>query len=251
MIPEVQNMDGALYADVTPNSLGLPVYTPLCHIPIPYSMYWKQLGKSFEEQAKATCPVDTGYLRDHIGYHMDSGGCEVWSDAPYSAYQEYGTSRMKAQPYFEAALVNAYSEVEGSMMALADEFMDNDADLWLLTNRCGREGTLEECYGDLERLDKIIAFMKKSNESTAAKAGWYYDLTPLIDAKEEIYARIQQLKEIEAMRQAQGLGGFLAELIGMMFAQLLMAPVTMFEIMLDDINNGNDPNHYPSHQKEK
>ena len=251
MIPEVQDRDGALYADVTPNSLGLPVYTPLCHIPIPYSIYWKQLGKSFEKQAKATCPVDTGYLRDHIGYHMDSGGCEVWSDAPYSAYQEYGTSRMRAQPYFEAALVNAYSEVEGSMMALADEFMDNDADLWLLTNRCGREGTLEECYDDLERLDKIIAFMKKSNESTAAKAGWYYDLTPLIDAKEEIYARVQQLKEIEAMRAAQGLGGFLAELIGMMFAQLLMAPVTMFEIMLDDISNGNDPNHYPSHQKEK
>ena len=138
---------------------------------------------------------------------------------------------MKAQPYFEAALVNAYSEVEGSMMALADEFMDNDADLWFLTNRCGREGTLEECYSDLERLDKIIAFMKKSNESTAAKAGWYYDLTPLIDAKEEIYARVQQLKEIEAMRQAQGLGGFLAELFGMMFAQLLLAPVTMFEIM--------------------
>ena len=247
MIPEIQNRDGALYADITPNTLGLPVYTPMCHIPIPYSIYWKQIGESFEEQAKATCPVDTGYLRDHIGYHMDSGGCEVWSDAPYSAYQEYGTSRMKAQPYFEAALVNAYSEVEGSMMALADEFMGNDADLWLLTNRCGREGTLKECYGDLEKLDKIIAFMQKSNESTAAEAGWYYDITPLIEAKEEIYARVQQLQEIEAMREAQGVGGFLAELIGVMLAQLLMAPVTMFEIMLDDINNGNDPNHYPSH----
>lgn len=247
MIPEIQNRDGALYADVTPNTLGLPVYTPMCHIPIPYSIYWKQIGESFEKQAKATCPVDTGYLRDHIGYHMDSGGCEVWSDAPYSAYQEYGTSRMKAQPYFEAALVNAYTEVEGSMMALADEFMGNDADLYVLTNRCGREGTLKECYGDLEKLDKIIAFMKKSNESTAAEAGWYYDITPLIEAKEEIYARVQQLQEIEAMREAQGVGGFLAELIGVMLAQLLMAPVTMFEIMVDDINNGNDPNHYPSH----
>ena len=247
MIPEVQNRDGALYADITPNTLGLPVYTPMCHIPIPYSIYWKQLGESFEKQAKATCPVDTGYLRDHIGYHVDSGGCEVWSDAPYSAYQEYGTSRMKAQPYFEAALVNAYSQIEGSMMALADEFMGNDADLYVLTNRCGREGTLKECYGDLERLDKIIAFMKKSNESTAAEAGWYYDITPLIEAKEEIYARVQQLQEIEAMREAQGVGGFLAELIGMMLAQLLMAPVTMFEIMVDDINNGNDPNHYPTH----
>lgn len=247
MIPEVQNRDGALYADVTPTTLGLPVYTPMCHIPIPYSMYWKEFGEMFEEQAKATCPVDTGYLRAYIGYNADSGGCEIWSDAPYSVYQEYGTSKMRAQPYFEAALVNAYSQVEGSMMALANEFMDNDADLFFLTNRSGREGTLEECYGDLEKLDKIIAFMQKENASTAAEAGWYYDITPLIQAKEEIYTRMQQLKEIEAMRKAQGLGGFLAELIGMILAQLLLAPVTIFEIMLDDINAGNDPHHYPSH----
>lgn len=247
MLPVVQNRDGALYADVTPSTLGLPVYTPMCHIPIPYSIYWKQFGEMFEEQAKATCPVDTGYLRAHIGYNADSGGCEIWSDAPYSAYQEYGTSRMRAQPYFEAAMTNAYANIEGSMIALANEFMDNDADLWFLTNRCGREGTLEECYADLERLDKIIAFMKKENASTAAEAGWYYDITPLIDAREEIYARMQQLKEIEAMRKAQGLGGFLAELIGIMLAQLLLAPVTIFEIMLDDINNGNDAHHYPTH----
>lgn len=247
MLPTVQNRDGALYADVTPSTLGLPIYTPMCHIPIPYSIYWKQFGEAFEEQAKATCPVDTGYLRDHIGYHEDSGGCEIWSDAPYSAYQEYGTSRMRAQPYFEAAMTNAYANIEGSMAALAQEFMENDADLWILTNRCGREGTLEECYGDLQKLDKIIAFMQKENAATAAEAGWYYDITPLIDAREEIYARMQQLKDIEAMRKAQGLGGFLAELIGMMLAQLLLAPVTIFEIMLDDISNGNDPHHYPSH----
>lgn len=247
MIPEVQNRDGALYADVTPTSLGLPVYTPMCRIPIPYSMHWEQFGEMFKEQAQATCPVDTGYLRDHIGYNADSGGCEIWSDAPYSAYQEYGTSKMRAQPYFEAAMANAYANIEGSMRALAQEFMENDADLWFLTNRCGREGTLQDCYGDLEKLDKIIAFMQQSNASTAAEAGWYYDITPLIDAKEEIYTRIQQLQEMEEMRQAQGLGGFLADLIGMMLAQLLLAPVTMFEIMLDDISAGNDTHHYPSH----
>lgn len=247
MLPEVQNRDGALYADVTLSSFGLPVYTPMCHIPIPYSMFWKEFGEMFEEQAKATCPVDTGYLRAHIGYNADSGGCEIWSDAPYSAYQEYGTSKMRAQPYFEAAMANAYANIEGSMAALAQEFMDNDADLWFLTNRCGREGTLEECYGDLQKLDKIIAFMQNENASTAAEAGWYYNLTPLVDAREEIYNRMQQLKEIEAMRKAQGLGGFLAELIGMVLAQLLLAPVTIFEIILDDINNGNDPHHYPSH----
>lgn len=247
MLPVVQNRDGALYADVTPSTLGLPVYTPMCHIPIPYSMYWKEFGETFEEQAKATCPVDTGYLRAHIGYNADSGGCEIWSDAPYSAYQEYGTSKMRAQPYFEAAMANAYANIEGSMAALAQEFMENDADLWFLTNRCGKEGTLQECYADLEKLDKIIAFMQKENAATAAEAGWYYDITPLIDARAEISARIEQLKEMEAMRKAQGLGGFLADLIGMMLAQLLLAPLTIFEIMLDDISNGNDPHHYPSH----
>jgi HK97 gp10 family phage protein len=210
-------------------------------------MYWKEFGETFEEQAKATCPVDTGYLRAHIGYHADSGGCEIWSDAPYSAYQEYGTSKMRAQPYFEAAMVNAYADIEGSMRGLAEEFMENDSDLWFLTNRCGREGTLEECYADLERLDNIIAFMQKENASTAAEAGWCYDITPLIDAREEIYNRMQQLKEIEATRKAQGLGSLLADSIGIMLAQLLLAPVTIFEIMLDDISAGNDPNHYPSH----
>ena len=144
-------------------------------------------------------------------------------------------------------MTNAYANIEGSMAALAQEFMENDADLWILTNRCGREGTLQECYGDLQKLDKIIAFMQKENQATAAEAGWYYDITPLLDAKAEISARIEQLKEVEALRQAQGLGGFLAELIGMMLAQLLLAPVTIFEIMLDDINAGNDPHHYPTH----
>lgn len=247
MIPEVENRDGALYADVTPASLGLPIYTPMCHIPIPYSTYWEQFGEMFEEQAKATCPVDTGYLREHIGYQADAGGCEIWSDAPYSAYQEYGTSRMSAQPYFEAALVDAYNGVEGGMRALAEEFMDNDADLFFLTDRCGSEGTLQECYDDLEKLDNIIAFMQNSNATTAAEAGWYYDLTPLIDAREEIFARAQQLEEIEAMKEAEGLGGFLAELISIIVAKLLMAPVTVFKIILDDISAGNDANHYPSH----
>lgn len=247
MLPEVQIRDGALYADLTPSSLGLPVYTSMCHVPIPYSTYWEQMGKIFQEQAQSTCPVDTGRLRSEIGYNADAGGCEFWSDAPYSAYQEYGTYKMKAQPYFEAALVQASSTVEGNMWAMANEYMEMDSDLFFLTNRCGREGSLEECYADLERLDRIIAFMEGENATSAAEAGWYYNLAPLYDAREEIYQRIQELEEMEAMRQAQGLGGFLAELIGMMLAQLLMAPLTIFEIMLEDISSGNDANHYPSH----
>lgn len=130
---------------------------------------------------------------------------------------------------------------------MANEYQEMDSDLYFLTTRCGREGTLEECYADLERLDRLIAFMESANATSAAEAGWYYDLTNLYDAKEEIYQRIQELEEIEAQRQAQSLGGFLAELAGMMLAQLLMAPLTIFELIVDDIYSGIDYNHYSSH----
>ena len=47
--------------------------------------------------------------------------------------------------------------------------------------------------------------------------------------------------------EAEGLGGFLEELISIIVVQLLKAPITMFKIMLKDISAGNDANHYPSH----
>lgn len=248
MLPTVENRDGKLFAMATPAEMGLPFVTSMCHIPIPYAGHWEQMGQLFKETAQATCPVDTGYLKNHIGYHADSGGCDFWSDAPYSAYQEYGTWKMRAQPYFEAAVASAMSSMEGSMRAMADEYNEMDSDLWFLTTRCGKETSLKECYADLERLDKIIAFMESENKITAAEAGWYYDLTNLYDARAEIEQRIEELQELEEQRQAQqGLGGFLAELAGMMLGQLLMAPVTIFELIVDDISSGIDYNHYSDH----
>lgn len=247
MLVTVENRDGKLFAMATPADMGLPSTTTMCHIPIPYAGHWEQMGQIFEEMAKATCPVDTGYLRNHISYHADSGGCDFFSDAPYSAYQEYGTWKMKAQPYFEAAVYEAMGALEGSMRAMANEYLDMDSDLFFLTNRCGREGSLEECYADLERLDRIISFMESANATSAAEAGWYYDLTTLYDAREEIEARIEELQEIEEQRQMQGLGGFLAEIAGMLLAELLMAPLTIFEMMLDDISGDIDYDHYPEY----
>lgn len=248
MLPQVEDRSGKLFAAMTPSDLGLPFTTSMCHIPIPYATYWEQIGATFKEIAQGTCPVDTGYLRDHIGYHADSGGCDFWSDAPYSAYQEYGTWKMRPQPYFEAAMVEATAQYEGSMWAMANEYNDMDADLFFLTFRCGREGSLEECYADLENLDRIIAFMESANATSAAEAGWYYDLANLYEARAEIEARIEELMELEELRQQQeGLIGFMAEIIGMMIAEVLMAPLTLFEIILDDIYSGIDYNHYSDH----
>lgn len=53
--------------------------------------------------AKAYAPVDTGYLRDHIERQGDT----VVSLASYSTYQEYGTSRMQAQPFMRPAIQTA------------------------------------------------------------------------------------------------------------------------------------------------
>lgn len=249
MIPKTEIRDGALFCSLDAADLGLPIRTTMCHAPIPYGGIWEQIGQAFQEQAKATCPVDTGYLRAHIGYGSDKKGVDMWSDAPYSAYQEYGTYKMRAQPYFEAAIANAVQQYESVMWAMADEWMEMDADLFFLTDRCGREGSLEECYADLARLDRIIAFMERENATTIAEAGWYYDLTNLYDARAEIEARIQELKEIEAARQAQaqGLGGFIAEIFGMILAELIMAPLTMFEIIFDDMWGGCDTEHHSDH----
>lgn len=45
-------------------------------------------------------PVDTGYLRDHIVKRDIPGGAEVESEAGYSGFLEYGTSRMTPRFFF-------------------------------------------------------------------------------------------------------------------------------------------------------
>ena len=123
-----QIRDGALYVDITPEVLGLPSLTPLCGIPIEYQGAWKKFGEAFKAVATTTCPVDTGFLRDNIDFHADDGGVECWSDATYSAYQEYGTYKMAPQPYFEGALAAAFSETGDlfNTAILMYSEMDND-----------------------------------------------------------------------------------------------------------------------------
>lgn len=104
----VTRPDGSLYCDISVESLGFPQYTPLMSLPIMYdSAKFKEMGELFVGYARSTCPVDTGYLRDHNDYSSDAGGIEMWSEAFYSAYQEYGTSRCRAQPWFESSIQSA------------------------------------------------------------------------------------------------------------------------------------------------
>lgn len=55
---------------------------------------------------------------------------------------------------------------------------------------------------------------------------------------------METLEEIEEQKQ---MGGFLGELAGLVLAQLLLAPLTIFEFIIDDIYSGIDYNHYSTH----
>jgi hypothetical protein len=56
------------------------------------------------ELARKIVPVDTGFLRDSIGYNRRS----IWASAHYASYVEFGTDRMRAQPYLWISVMSAY-----------------------------------------------------------------------------------------------------------------------------------------------
>lgn len=72
----------------------------------------------FQQEAKATCAVDTGFMRDHIDVEMVTetatrAEARVISRAPYSIFVEYGTRFQTAQPFMRPALDNKRGEVLG------------------------------------------------------------------------------------------------------------------------------------------
>ena len=63
--------------------------------------------------AKRKSPVDTGNLRNNIGYErtVDGKSVEVFSNAPYSGFVEFGTRYQNAQPYFMPAIRLAFAQI--------------------------------------------------------------------------------------------------------------------------------------------
>lgn len=60
--------------------------------------------RQVEADAKALAPVDTGTLRSSIAATISGMTGEVTPGANYAIYQEFGTSRMGAQPFLFPAL---------------------------------------------------------------------------------------------------------------------------------------------------
>lgn len=52
------------------------------------------------------CPVDTGRLRASIGIRTEGDRIILKADTEYDKYVEFGTARMRAQPFIRPALHN-------------------------------------------------------------------------------------------------------------------------------------------------
>lgn len=81
------------------------------------------IGLQAEGYAKMLCPVDTGRLRNSITHAVDASEQKVYvgSNTFYAAYVEMGTSRTKAQPYLQPAVMNHADEYS----EMAEHFLKN------------------------------------------------------------------------------------------------------------------------------
>lgn len=77
-------------------------------------------GKEVEGEAKALCPVSTeetrpggphGELRQSITSKPEGLTCDIGTNKEYAMYVEFGTYKMKAQPYLVPSLKNKEDDV--------------------------------------------------------------------------------------------------------------------------------------------
>jgi len=89
--------------------LGFPEATDELEIEIDYSEGLDIFVETFYDVATTLVPVDTGYLMSTIDCDNDGYSyIECWADAHYAQYVEFGTYKMRAQPYFVPALEEAF-----------------------------------------------------------------------------------------------------------------------------------------------
>lgn len=63
----------------------------------------EEVGLVAEGYAKATCPVDTGRLRNSVTHLLKGYDCFIGTNVEYAPYVEEGTSRMKGKHFLRKA----------------------------------------------------------------------------------------------------------------------------------------------------
>lgn len=76
-----------------------------------------QTGADIASVATQLAPIDTGALKQSIGaVPVSSNEVHVGSGLDYSIYQEYGTSRMAAQPFLTPAFMQSESTFKARLV---------------------------------------------------------------------------------------------------------------------------------------
>lgn len=72
-----------------------------------------RLGPKAEGFAKAFCPVDTGNLRNSIQQAYPGGQVvlQIETDVEYGKYQEFGTWKMRAQPFMQPGMMEILDDI--------------------------------------------------------------------------------------------------------------------------------------------
>ena len=106
--------------------LNYPSATPSLGLYIDYNDGCDEFLDTFFDIAYDLCPVDTGELISSIDGSTDGESVEVYADADYAQYVEYGTSKMEAQPYFRPAIASAFERAKQVWQDAVDEAMEEE-----------------------------------------------------------------------------------------------------------------------------
>ena len=115
-----------LFARVDLETLGFYPYTLKGEIDVNYTHGFSVFEEVFSDIISGLCPVRTGNLIDSIT--CDWGDMEIYVETlcDYAEYVEYGTWCMEAQPYFEAAVENAFYEAYDAWVEAYEEALEEE-----------------------------------------------------------------------------------------------------------------------------
>ena len=142
--------------------LNYPSATPQLGLYIDYGDGCDAFLDTFFDIAYDLCPVDTGELISSIDGSTDGETVEVYADADYAQYVEYGTSKMEAQPYFRPALASAFEIAKRDWQEAVDEAMEEEAQILAELSGGGDEEEDEEGGGGLTGL--ALGVMHATNQ---------------------------------------------------------------------------------------
>lgn len=129
------------------NNLGFPPQTPIFGLYIDYGEGCDAFLDTFFNIAYDLCPVDTGELISSIDGFTDEESVEVYADADYAQYVEYGTSKMDAQPYFRPAIAAAFEVAKRDWQEAVDEAMEEESQMLAMLSGKGDEEDEEDGGG--------------------------------------------------------------------------------------------------------